>query len=245
MIDGPPHIPVVPIDRCDLCDNTRGEIVSERDRYGYPVRFLRCRCGLYRNSHRPADLCDFYNQHYRDLVSSYHGREINAKTIQADQMNYAEEVAAFLHPRRYGELLDVGGSTGVVGQHLANEWGGVATVLEPCREELAEAHCCERICEVAEEFDPAGRRWDIALLCQTIDHLLSPLSVLHMLNACCDSLYVDAVDVELFDDKQEAAKIDHIWGFTDKTCRQMFLATGWQVISNLTRNKHRVYLCVR
>ena len=61
----------------------------------------------------------FYDGIYRPLVSAFHGRLIDAQTIQAEQRDYAVDRAdddpAVLRGRRACEtMLDIGGSTGVV-----------------------------------------------------------------------------------------------------------------------------------
>ena len=65
----------------------------------------------------------FYDGVYRPLVSAFHGRLIDAHTIQAEQREYAVERAAFLRPfvagAGLGTMLDIGGSTGVVASHFA------------------------------------------------------------------------------------------------------------------------------
>ena len=243
MIEDLPEIKCLPIPFCDLCGRQRAVKTTGRDRYGYPIKLLRCACGLYRNSHRPKDLMDFYGGHYRQLVSAYHQREINDQTIQGEQLEYAEWLHAFLWPRRYDEILDVGGSTGIVSQYLAQEWGAVTTVVDPCEAELNHV-LGERILATAEDFEPGERTWDIALVCQTIEHLLSPVEVLRKLSRCAGALYVDAVDVETFGNKARACKIDHLWGFTDKTMRRTLGETGWQITASQKRNRHLVYLAV-
>ena len=47
-------------------------------------------------------------------------------------------------------------------------------MLDPAPDELevAAAAGMETIAGFAEDFDPGERRWDLVLLCQTIDHLL-------------------------------------------------------------------------
>ena len=82
------------------------------------------RCGLvFLNPLMTSDAyAEFYADVYRPLVSAYHGRRIDAETIQDEQREYAAIRAELLAPHLEGRgakaLLDVGGSTGVVAHHL-------------------------------------------------------------------------------------------------------------------------------
>ena len=105
---------------CNLCGGTRLVELSRRR----PLRL----CGA---AARPvfaagsaslsprltaAEYADFYATAYRPLVSAYHGRRIDAETVQEEQRVYAAELVEFLRalaavPTR-ARVLDVGGSTG-------------------------------------------------------------------------------------------------------------------------------------
>ncbi len=96
--------------------------------------------------------------------------------MQDEQRAYAAELAAYLRralPAAPAAVLDVGGSTGVVAAAFAGP-DVRPTVLDPAPDELAVAAAAgmETIEGFAEDFDPGDRRWDLVLLCQTIDHLL-------------------------------------------------------------------------
>ena len=93
---------------CNLCGATDFAELSRRDRYGYDATLLMCRrCGLGFLSPRltAAEYGRFYEDVYRPLVSAYHGRRIDAETVQDDQRGYAAELVEFLRancPRRRG-----------------------------------------------------------------------------------------------------------------------------------------------
>ena len=94
--------------------------LAKRDRYGYPASLWICRrCGLGFLSPRltAAEYGAFYADVYRPLVSAFHGRRIDAETVQDDQRAYAAELVEFLRvnlPAAPASVLDVGGSTGIV-----------------------------------------------------------------------------------------------------------------------------------
>ena len=77
------------------------------------------RCGLGYLSPRltAGEYGAFYESVYRPLVSAYHGRRIDAETVQVEQRDYGAELVEFLRetlPAAPASVLDVGGSTGIV-----------------------------------------------------------------------------------------------------------------------------------
>jgi SAM-dependent methyltransferase len=231
-----------PVDACNLCGSTDLDTVAARDRYGYPATFRMCRrCGLGFLSPRltAAEYGAFYEGVYRPLVSAYHGRRIDAETVQVDQRGYAEELVAFLRqtlPRTPATVLDVGGSTGIVAAAVRDAFGTRATVLDPAPDELAVAAASgmETVAGFAEDFDPDARRWDLVLLCQTIDHLLdvrATLASLRRLTADDGHAFVDVLDLMIAARKQGsvegAVKIDHPYSLTRETALAFFGQAGF------------------
>ncbi len=93
--------PSLAVERCNLCESTAFVVLTHSDRYGYPAQAHACRaCGLvFLNPRMTADAYGrFYDGVYRPLVSAFHGRLIDARTIQAEQHDYAVERAEFLRP---------------------------------------------------------------------------------------------------------------------------------------------------
>ncbi len=231
---------------CNLCGpEGRPVEVSRRDRYGYPATLVVCgRCGLGYLSPRlgPAGYERFYASVYRPLVSAYHGRVIDAETVQGDQRAYGAELAAFLAPQLQpapATILDVGGSTGVVAAELATALGGRATVLDPAPDELAVARAAglETVAGFAEDFDPGGRRWDLVALCQTIDHLLdvrATLVAMRRMTAPGGRAFVDILDVGFVLGRagaiEGAVKIDHPFYLTRPTAVALFDVAGFAVV---------------
>src|SRR5678816_1981649 len=123
---------------CNLCGAGQFVILTHRDRYGYAAQAHACRqCGLvFLNPRLTAEAyARFYNGVYRPLVSAFHGRLIDARTIQDEQREYAIERADFIRPFIAGAgartLLDIGGSTGVVAHHFVREFGLRGTLIDP------------------------------------------------------------------------------------------------------------------
>jgi len=244
---------------CNLCTAHGREVeVAQRDRYGYPVTFVVCgRCGLGYLSPRlsATGYEHFYSRVYRPLVSAYHGRRIDAETVQVEQRGYAARLAAFLEPLLPSSprtILDVGGSTGVVGGVLAARLGARATILDPAPDELAVARAegMETVAGLAEDFDPGERRWDLVLLCQTIDHLLDvrgTLVALRGMTALGGHAFVDILDVGLVlrraDGIERAVKIDHPHYLTPSTAAAFFALAGYTIVAGRSSDDgHRGFL---
>ena len=235
------------VDACAICGAAGHPVeVARRDRYGYAATAVVCvRCGLGYLTPRltAGEYADFYARVYRPLVSAYHGRRIDAETVQADQRVYAEELATYLEPWLTAApraILDVGGSTGTVAGVLGERFGGAATVLDPAPDELAVAAAggMETIASSAEAYDPGGRTWDLVLLCQTADHLLDlrgTLAALGRMTAPGGRAFVDVLDVGFMLRRtgaiEGAVKIDHPYYLTADTARGCFAIAGLRPVA--------------
>ncbi|MEW5984276.1 MAG: class I SAM-dependent methyltransferase [Acidobacteriota bacterium] len=234
------------LDACSFCGGQDLVVLAHRDRYGFPARAWGCRrCGLVflnpvmtRGAYK-----DFYAEVYRPLVSAYHGRLIDAQSIKAEQRVYAAErmefVAPFLDKRDRGTLLDIGGSTGVVANAFCSRFGLAGTVIDPSPLELAEAARLglDTVAGMAEEYQASGRRFDVVLMCQTVDHLLDIRSTLAAIRGLLSEhglFFVDFVDFRaayLRNWSVEAAiKIDHPYSLTEPTFRAFLRRAGLEVL---------------
>jgi SAM-dependent methyltransferase len=249
------------VDRCNLCGGRLLVVVAHRDRYGYPASASACRaCGLTFLSPvmTAAGYAAFYETTYRPLVSAYHGRLIDARTIQGEQREYAAERAALLEPYladdRYRTLLDVGGSTGVVAHAFAKRFGLEPTLIDPSPLEVGEARQLgiEAIGGFVEDYDAGGRRFDVVLLCQTVDHLLDLAGTFRRvreLMAPHGILFVDIVDFRAAYLRswsvEEAIKIDHPYYLTDMSMERCLSMTGFEVIATdyAADHLHVGYVC--
>lgn len=231
---------------CNLCGGTEFVNLATSDRYGYPVRTDGCLdCGLVFLNPRMTKYAyaRFYEAHYRPLVSAYHGRVIDSKTIQPEQKEYAERLANTLWPfiGQAESLLDIGGSTGVVARHLATEFGLHATVLDPCAEELKEASGVEIEHGTIEDFRP-NQVWDLVTMCQTADHLLDVSGALRKIRGLIspDGLFfVDILDWE----KTKQSKVDHPFNLTEATMRAFLDRSGFRPIAVTKYASHIGFVC--
>jgi SAM-dependent methyltransferase len=233
------------IGRCNLCGWSVFVGLTHRDRYGYPAHAAGCsRCGLvFLDPMMTAEAyAEFYTRTYRPLVSAFHGRLIDACTIQQEQREYAVErgdlLAPYLSGHGFRTLLDIGGSTGVVADAFARRFDLRATVIDPAPLETVEAQALgiETIEGLVEDIDLGARRFDVVVLCQTVDHLLDVAGTLRRVRELLASgglLFVDIVDFRAAylrnRSVEDAVKIDHPYYLTEATMTAYLERAGFEV----------------
>lgn len=234
------------VERCNLCGGAAFTVLTHRDRYGYAASASACdRCGLVFLDPvmSAAAYGRFYAGTYRPLVSAYHGRLIDARTIQDEQRDYAADrgnlLASYLEGSGLHTLLDIGGSTGVVAHALARRFGLTGTVIDPAPLEAAEAQALglETIEGLVENVDLGSRRFDVVIICQTVDHLLDIAGTLRRVRellAARGILYVDIVDFRAAYLRnwsvEEAIKIDHPYYLTESSMKVYLKRAGFEVV---------------
>jgi len=247
--------------RCNLCGADRFVTLAHRDRYGYPATADGClRCGLvFLNPVMTADAyAEFYTDVYRPLVSAYHGRLIDAESIQSEQREYASARADFIEPwireRSCKTLLDVGGSTGVVACVMKERFDLLATVIDPAplEIEVARALGLKTVTGFVEEYDSGGATYDFIVLCQTVDHLLDVSLSLEKIRELVSEdglFFVDIVDFRAAYRRngsvEGAVKIDHPYYLTDETMRAYLARSGFEILGVdwASDRLHIGYLC--
>jgi ubiquinone/menaquinone biosynthesis C-methylase UbiE len=246
---------------CNLCGATVLVTLTDRDRYGYPAHASACaRCGLVFLNPRmtAAAYGRFYDGVYRPLVSAFHGRRIDAQTIQAEQREYASDRAEFVRPFLTGAglttMLDIGGSTGVVASHFVTSFALTGTLIDPAPLEIQEARAfgLETITGLVEDHDFSGRRFDLVLICQTVDHLLDIAGTLRRVRELLTPngyLFIDIVDFRAAYLRnwsvEDATKIDHPYYLTQETMTAYLRRTGFESmrVAYAADHLHVSYLC--
>jgi SAM-dependent methyltransferase len=246
---------------CNLCGGNVLVTITHRDRYGFPAQASACtRCGLVFLNPRmtAAAYGRFYDGIYRPLVSAFHGRLIDARTIQAEQREYAADRAEFVRPFMEGSglttMLDIGGSTGVVASHFAQVFGLTGTLIDPAPLEVQEARAfgLETITGLVEEHDFQGRRFDVVVICQTVDHLLDVAGTLKRVRELLTPngyLFIDIVDFRAAYLRnwsvEDATKIDHPYYLTQETMTAYLKRAGFESmrLSYAADHLHISYLC--
>jgi ubiquinone/menaquinone biosynthesis C-methylase UbiE len=249
------------VSACNLCGATTFVVLNRRDRYGYPAQANACRrCGLvFLNPRMTAEVYGrFYDGVYRPLVSAYHGRLIDAHTVQDEQREYAADreqfVRRFVAPGWLRTMLDIGGSTGVVASHFAKTFGLNATLIDPAPLEIAQAKQfgIETITGLVETHDFGDRRFDLVLICQTVDHLLDIAGTLNKVRELLTErglLFIDIVDFRAAYLRNwsidEAIKIDHPFYLTEQSMFAYLRRAGFDplAIDYAADHLHVSYIC--
>jgi SAM-dependent methyltransferase len=249
------------IEACNLCGGSRFVTLTHRDRYGYPAAASGCaRCGLvFLNPRMTAGAYSlFYDGLYRALVSAFHGRLIDARTIQDEQRAYAEDRAEMVRPFLRGAglrtMLDIGGSTGVVAEHFAKEFGLTGTLIDPAPLEVEQARAfgLETITGLVEEHDFGRRQFDFVIICQTVDHLLDVDGTLRRVRDLLTErgfLFIDIVDFRAAYLRgwsiEDATKIDHPYYLTQNTMEAYLRRAGFSIVTvdYAADHLHVSYLC--
>lgn len=234
------------VTHCNLCGAIRFCTITWQDRYGYDCPCQLCLgCGLVFLSPRLTadEYRRFYDGVYRPLVSAYHGRTIDAETVEDDQRTYTGWLRAFLEPalagHQIGRLLDIGGSTGVVAESVSGALGCRGAVLDPAPAELDRAadRGLETVAGLLEDLDPArAGTCDLVLLCQTVDHLLdiaAALTKIRRILADDGHFYVDFVDFRAIALREgaveEAVKVDHPFSLARQTMEAFLTVSGFEI----------------
>ena len=246
---------------CNLCGATWLINLTHRDRYGFPAQTSACgRCGLvFLNPRLTADTYGrFYDGVYRPLVSAFHGRVIDARTIKDEQREYAAGRAEFARPFIEGAglktLLDIGGSTGVVAAHFMRTFGLSGTLIDPAPAEVEQAQSfgLETITGLVEHHQFDGRQFDLVLICQTVDHLLDVAGTLKRVRQLMTPhgrLFIDIVDFRAAYLRnwsvEDATKIDHPYYLTEVTIGAFLRRAGFDVLRSdyAADHLHISYLC--
>jgi SAM-dependent methyltransferase len=232
---------------CDLCECQVFRTISHTDRYGFAARYQMCEgCGLVFQNPRPtaAGYAEFYAKWYRRLVAALLNQARYEERLQPDQTAYAAKLVKFLKEhlgfRSVQASVDLGGSVGSVAKAVQDAFGGRCLVVDPSPDELSEARKLGLDCEqaLAENWNPNGRRFDLALICRSIDHFLSVSAVLTKMAGCLKPggcLFVDPVDFESGArttlDYRRLLKMDHVYYLSDETMRLYLGAAGFEVVS--------------
>lgn len=253
--------PSSPVAACNLCGSSTFVVLTRRDRYGYPAHASACtRCGLvFLNPRMTAHAyARFYDGVYRPLVSAFHDRLIDAQTIQAEQREYAADRAAFARPFIEGAglqtMLDIGGSTGVVAGHFATAFGLKGTLIDPAPLEVAQARQfgLDTMTGLVEEHDFGARRFDLVVMCQTVDHLLDVAGTLRRVRGLLTDrglLFIDIVDFRAAYLRhwsvEDAIKIDHPYSLTQETIGAYLRRAGFEIVraDYAADHLHVSYVC--
>ena len=234
---------------CDLCGWQVFRTISHTDRYGFAGTYQMCEgCGLVFQNPRPTaeGYEEFYAKWYRPLVAAFHNLQVvDAQWLLADEKIYAARLVRFLKPHlgtnSIKSSVDLGGSAGGIAKAVQDTFGGRCLVVDPSAGELAEARKLGLDCEqaLAEQWNPDGRKFDLVLICRTVDHFLCISGVLAKVASCLRPggyLFINAVDFEsgarTTPDYRSLLKMDHVYYLSDETMRLYLGAAGFDLVAS-------------
>jgi len=233
---------------CDLCGWQVFRTISHTDRYGFAGTYQMCEgCGLVFQNPRPTTegYEEFYAKWYRPLVAALLNQQVHEQGLLADQKTYAAKLVRFLKlhlgTRSIRSSVDLGGSAGGIAKAVQDSFGGRCLVVDPSPVELAEARKLGLDCEqaLAEQWNPDGRRFDLVLICRSVDHFLSISGVLAKVAGCLRHggyLFIDPVDFEscarAAPDYRRLLKMDHVYYLSDETMRLYLKAAGFDLVAS-------------
>jgi len=184
--------------------------------------------------------------YYRSISSLYNGSRGTVEGIREIQAGYAADLVGaidgYVKRRNGGQLLDIGGSVGLVARKAADHFGLKATVLEPSptEAEAARGAGLDAIVGSLEEWN-TEERFDLILMCRTIEHLFDlsgSLSKIRSLLREGGLFYCDSVDF-LEACRQEGSpqvttKADHCFWLCQETAPGIFRSAGFEIVSTNT-----------
>jgi len=238
------------ISKCNICGNTQTLILSNMDRYGINIRTAICPvCGLVYLANRLTQdgYKKFYEEGiYREMISAYKGKGQTNQIILRAQETHASSLANSLSKllvfsKREKELLDIGGSNGLISKELERTLGYKVTLLEPAVKEAELARERGLTVEVGSiETWTTDRKFDLILLSKTFEHLydirLAFKRIYNMLTP--DGVFFcDISDFfKMWEKKgsvQRVTKIDHCFWISDHYASQFFARVGFQIIGKI------------
>ncbi len=245
---------MVCVKECTCCGSNNYFSIYDKDRYGYDVRSNLCMsCGVVFISPRMSEesYMEFYNKSYRQLVSCFNKRKIDKITIQNEQEVYANSVYEFIKPHIVNKfdkinLLDVGGSTGIVSKALkdefTNNYDGIdvdATVIDPSMDELAIAK--ENGLNIKngfiENLEGIDEKYNLIILCQTIDHLFDirkSLTIIYHALTNDGIFFIDIVDFKYMlinRGIEKSIKLDHPHNFSYQSTFNILQDVGFSILA--------------
>jgi hypothetical protein len=137
---------------------------------------------------------------------------------------------------------------------VARQFGLRGTLIDPAPLEIEEARQfgLETIAGLVEEYDFGGRRFDLVLICQTVDHLLDVAGTLTRVRQLLTEhglLFIDIVDFRAAYLRQwsveDAIKIDHPYYLTQETMTAYLRRSGFEVLRAgfAVDHLHVSYIC--
>lgn len=247
---------------CNVCGSEGSAIIASSDRYGLPIRTAMClHCGLIYVVDRLTmeGYAHFYGAGiYRALIARFKGKAQTVQQIRKAQVGYASRLAqalqGYLPPADGACLLDIGGSTGLVADRFRKQFGFRATVIDPAPDEIAAARSLglEAVVSTLEGWE-TEQKYDLILLCRTIEHLFDLRAALHKIRDLLKPNGLFYCDIADFTETcrregppEAVTKIDHVFWLSQETAPRLLRSFGFEIVCvNLTLPPDQVGFLLR
>jgi SAM-dependent methyltransferase len=249
------------------CIDDYHDIAIDRDRYGLLVDVRQCvDCNGVYLGHRPTDawLASWYRSgEFRRWVAWHEERDCDLTELYHRACVYGAELGARLWPAIRGRasgagwqepirVLDFGAANGGVVDALRLLWTqspyGKGVVQVDARGLGFEADGADLRDALKSEWEAitTGKKQqlDLILLCQTIDHLPDPLSVLRDCYAFTET-YGTRLWVDFLVWDEQTVKIDHPFYVSKDTAKALLRRAGFalELAAHEITPRHIGYLC--
>lgn len=240
------------VKECPACKHPDRLQLSGKDRYGLPIGSFMCtQCGVVYLDPilAPKAYSVFYKDWYHRFVAAYWTQGFGPRRYRREALKYGEPIAAWLAERigkaKKRSVLDIGGSLGIVadmvGKAIAEETD--VTVVDPSKEELKNARelGCKAECALFSKWRTHNRKWDVILVCRTIDHIPYPRQFMEKVRSVLAPdgwLFMDYADHALLTLKrgpEKSSQIDHSVNYSRLSFHHLVTNSGFKKEHDLWR----------
>jgi SAM-dependent methyltransferase len=227
---------------CNLCGDSRVEVIGTRDRDGRPLRSTICTtCGLVWSNPRPSDeeVRRYYSQEYR---LDYKGRATPSLRHVARSARGALNRFRSLKPylRKGSRILDVGAGGGEV-VYVLRQFGFDAEGVEPDRRYAQHAR---EVLEVPvqagflQDVSFSAGSFDVVTMYHSLEHVEDPLAVLSRIRSWTTHEGVLVVEVPNVEARCIAPghrfHFAHFYSFSGPTLEAVGRRAGFEPLSTTT-----------
>jgi 2-polyprenyl-3-methyl-5-hydroxy-6-metoxy-1,4-benzoquinol methylase len=222
--------------RCDLCDHSQFELVSDRDRHGRPLATEVCtRCGLVSHQRIPTEeeLARFYATEYRQ---QYHGEFTPSSRRVMRAWRHANRIYQQIAPWLDSgmQVFEVGAGVGC-NVKVFEQYGHFSSGIEP--NDGFHAYSQEKLrANVAKLYltdVPAEPAYDLVLLVHVIEHFRSPRTALEHLYQLVHPggmLYMETPNLGAVATRDRLFHFAHVHNFTPLSLTMMANRCGFEVV---------------
>jgi SAM-dependent methyltransferase len=223
---------------CNLCGADDVEVLQRFERFGGNINTVICRkCGLIYLNPRWSDdsYRKFYEADYRDLMGE---SEVPPAEMMQRQRIHGAQILDFCAPflGRARSVLDIGCAAGGILAAFADAGDFRLGGVEPSHKhaEFVRSFGWEVYEGLFEDLHLQAESWDLAVMTQTLNHLLDPHGVMKAIREVLTPRGMFFVEVQNFPEHARRARVpvqvDHAYYFCAETLECMARRVGLEPI---------------